>query len=255
MGSHGGRPPAARRADSSRGSAAPRRIRLEARAKLNLGLAVGPRRDDGFHELATIFQSVTLSDTLVIERRPRGFSLEVAVEDASLGVPGSVRTLGSVGAAAERRRRQPPAAARVPRGSANLVLRAAHRLAAAAGLARGAHFRLTKRIPAGAGLGGGSADAAAALWGLRRLYRVKISREQLLRLALELGSDVPFALHGGTALGRGRGERLTPLRLARPFRIQSMLREGPATLVASTTRSRMPRRLANQLPMMRSVAP
>jgi 4-diphosphocytidyl-2-C-methyl-D-erythritol kinase len=83
----------------------------------------------------------------------------------------------------------------------------------------GAHFRLTKRIPAGAGLGGGSADAAAVLVGMARCFAIRLGPERYARLALALGSDVPFALLGGTALGRGRGERLDRLRLARSARV------------------------------------
>lgn len=184
------------------------RVRVEARAKLNLGLAVGPRRDDGFHELVTVFQSVSLADTLWIEPRARGFSLSVRHEDASLRPSGARRPRG--------RRRF--ASRGIPAGRDNLVIRAARRLSDAAGLEGGAHFTLVKRIPARAGLGGGSADAAAALVGLARLERLRLTRTRRLELAAELGSDVPFAASGGTALGRGRGERLVPLRLARGFR-------------------------------------
>lgn len=185
----------------------PARIRIEARAKLNLGLAVGPGRPDGFHDLATIFQSISLADTLVVARRRRGFSLVVRHEDASARrrtarAPGR-RVLGSAG--------------RVPGGRANLVLRAARLMADRYGLPGGASFILIKRIPAGAGLGGGSADAAAALTGLARLHGLRWSRDERLSIGAEIGSDVPFALTGGTAVGTGRGERLTRVRLARPF--------------------------------------
>jgi 4-diphosphocytidyl-2-C-methyl-D-erythritol kinase len=175
-----------------------RAVRVRARAKLNLGLAVGPRRPDGFHEIATVFQSVTLADTLEVRRRPRGFLLAVRWEDVAVSGP--------------RR------AERIPAGRANLVLRAARLLARRAGIRGGASFRLVKRIPAGAGLGGGSADAAAALAGLARLYGIRLDPSRRLRLAARLGSDVPFACLGGTALGTGRGERLQPLRLASRFR-------------------------------------
>ncbi len=173
---------------------------VEARAKLNLGLAVGPRRTDGFHELATIFQSVSLADTLVARPRTRGFDLSVRHEDVALA--GGVR------------RRRPEVSA----GPRNLVLAAARLLAAHDPRIGGARFTLIKRIPTRAGMGGGSADAAAALAALDALYGVRRSRAERLELAAALGSDVPFALLGGTALGRGRGERLTRLRLARRFR-------------------------------------
>jgi 4-diphosphocytidyl-2-C-methyl-D-erythritol kinase len=179
-------------------------VRVEARAKLNLGLAVGPARPDGFHELATVFQSISLADTLILEPRPRGFSLAVRFEDASArsGV-GSARRLS---------------VAAVPRGPANLVLRAARLLTARHRLPGGARFTLIKRIPAGAGLGGGSADAAAAVVGLARLHRLRLDPAARQAIGAELGSDVPFALQGGTALGLGRGERLRRLHLAGPFR-------------------------------------
>jgi 4-diphosphocytidyl-2-C-methyl-D-erythritol kinase len=179
----------------------PRRVWVEARAKLNLGLAVGPRRPDGFHELATIFQSVTLADTLVAERRARGFSLEVRHEQAAVRGALSLSTR-----------------AVVPAGPGNLALRAARLAAQYAGIKGGVHLHLTKRIPAQAGLGGGSADAAAAMVAVFALHGIQVPLADRLALGAELGSDVPFALLGGTALGLGRGERLTRLRRGRPFR-------------------------------------
>ena len=176
-----------------------RGVRIEARAKLNLGLAVGPLRRDGFHDLATIFQSISLADTLEVRPRRRGFTLQVRWVDA-----------------AGRRGAGMPVA-RIPRGADNLVLRAAH-LAAERWSLPGAAFRLTKRIPSQAGLGGGSADAAAAIFGLQRLYGVRAPIAERMSLAATIGSDVPFAMLGGTALGEGRGERLTSLALDAPFR-------------------------------------
>jgi 4-diphosphocytidyl-2-C-methyl-D-erythritol kinase len=179
----------------------PRRVRVEARAKLNLGLVVGPPRPDGFHDLATFFQSVSLHDTLLAERTVRGFTLRVRHEHATV-------------------RGRLPAAARadVPPGPANLVLRAARLAHERLGLPGGVRLVLVKRIPSRAGLGGGSADAAAALAAVARLHGVRLGRDLRLALALELGSDVPFSITGGSALGTGRGERLRPVRLTRPFR-------------------------------------
>jgi len=175
-------------------------VRVEAHAKLTLGLAVGPRRPDGYHDLATIFQSVSLADTLVALPQPRGFTLRVRHENAAL------------------RGGRARADATAPRGARNLVMRAARLFAARTGLRAGARFELVKRIPAGAGLGGGSADAAATLAALAALYGIRLPLAERLELAAELGADVPFAVRGGTALGLGRGERLRPLRLERPFR-------------------------------------
>jgi 4-diphosphocytidyl-2-C-methyl-D-erythritol kinase len=159
-------------------------VRIEARAKLNLGLAVGPRRDDGFHDLATVFQSISLADTLIVTPRARGFSLAIRHENASVRSgrprPGA-------------RRMQSRAVASIPTGPANLVLRAARLLSEHRPLPGGARFTLIK------------------------LYRVRWTLDECLALAARLGSDVPFAVFGGTALGLGRGERLRRLRLARPF--------------------------------------
>jgi 4-diphosphocytidyl-2-C-methyl-D-erythritol kinase len=186
---------------------APRVVRIDAPAKLNLGLAVGPLRDDGFHELATIFQSISLHDTLTARAQPRGFTLTIRHEPATArgGPPNEPRSrAGRVEA--------------VPRGSENLVVRAARLVTNKLRLQGGAHFTLIKRIPAGAGLGGGSADAAAAILATLRLHGVRLSLADRLALAGDLGSDVPFAMLGGTALGFSRGERLIPMRPIRSFR-------------------------------------
>jgi 4-diphosphocytidyl-2-C-methyl-D-erythritol kinase len=176
-------------------------VTVHAHAKLNLCLAVGPKRADGFHDLVTVFQSISLHDTLSVSRAPRGFTLRVRHEHD------------------EARGRASHAARRtVPAGRDNIVLKAAHLLARELGLPGGARFTLIKRIPAQAGMGGGSADAAAAIAALLALHGRTISGEHRMACALELGSDVPFAFHGGTALGLGRGERLRPLRLRAPFR-------------------------------------
>lgn len=147
-------------------------------AKLNLSLEVLGRRPDGFHELRTVFQTIDPGDRL--EAEPAS-ALTLEVDDPS-----------------------------IPSGPENLVLRAAEALRAEAGIAAGARLRLSKSVPAGGGLGGGSGDAAAALLLLDRLWKLALAPEQLHRLAARLGSDVPFFLLGGTALGLGRGERLEP---------------------------------------------
>jgi 4-diphosphocytidyl-2-C-methyl-D-erythritol kinase len=174
-----------------------RRLVVQAHAKLNLGLAVGPRRRDGFHDLASIFQSVSLADTLELRPRARGVTL-------------TIRTARAAARGTEPR-------VRLPRGPRNLVVRAARLLAAHDRRVGGVAITLTKRIPVESGLGGGSADAAAAVIGTARLYGVRLSPSVRRLLALELGSDVPFAIDGGTALVTGRGERLRKLRLARRF--------------------------------------
>lgn len=153
-----------------------RGLRALAPAKVNLYLEVGPRRPDGYHEIDSVFQAVTLYDELEFELADDG---SLALEERGIQV-----------------------------GEANIVLRAARTFRDAfcpkGGL--GVRIRLSKRIPQGAGLGGGSSDAAATLVALSRLWGVRIGSEQLARLAAELGSDVPFFLVGGTARCRGRGE-------------------------------------------------
>ncbi len=150
-----------------------------AHAKINLALAVLGRRADGYHEIETILQSIDLHDQLEFQEAGR---LELDCPD-----------LPSVPA------------------EDNLVWRAATLLAEAGRVSAGAKITLRKHIPTGSGLGGGSSDAAAALLGLSRLWGLDMPREELERLASRLGSDVPFFLEGGTALGTGRGEEITPL--------------------------------------------
>ena len=162
-------------------------------AKLNLQLAVGPRRADGYHDLVTVFHAVSLFDEVTV-------------------VPAGQDGLEASGEGADR----------VPAGRDNLALRAVAALRSAmpggaAGLA-GVHVTIFKRIPVAAGLAGGSADAAAALVACNELWGGGLSQAQLVEVAARVGSDVAFALLGGTAVGRGRGERLTPaLAPATPY--------------------------------------
>lgn len=151
-------------------------MRLYAPAKVNWTLEVLARRDDGYHEVRSVMQTVDLCDTLEFAPAER---LELALEGP-----------------------QEP-------GEDDLVLRAASLLDGGTG--RGARIRVAKRIPVAAGLGGGSSDAAAALRGLNEMWGLGRSRVDLAEMAAALGSDVPFFLCGGAALAAGRGERVTPL--------------------------------------------
>ncbi|HEY2262334.1 MAG TPA: 4-(cytidine 5'-diphospho)-2-C-methyl-D-erythritol kinase [Streptosporangiaceae bacterium] len=160
-------------------------------AKLNLQLAVGPPRPDGYHDLVTVFHAVSLFDEITAEAAGQD-GVTVSGEDAD----------------------------RVPDNRDNLALRAVAALRAVVGprTAGGVHITITKRIPVAAGLAGGSADAAAALVACNELWSTGIGQSQLLEIAARVGSDVAFALLGGTAVGRGRGERLTPaLAPATPY--------------------------------------
>src|ERR1039457_2919605 len=163
----------------SRSSGIPRRASVPAPAKINLDLRVLGKRADGYHELRTIFQTISLRDTLEIAFTP-GRKAEIVLQDDP-GIPD------------------------------NLVLRAA-RLAMETMRAAGrVEMRLIKRIPMGAGLGGGSSDAAAVLLALPVLAGRPLGLDALAGLAARLGSDVPFFLLGGTAVGIGRGTELFPL--------------------------------------------
>jgi len=156
-----------------------RTARLKAFAKLNLGLRVLYKRPDNYHEIRTVFQTISLADTLEVEfSKARSTSIEIE------GTP------------------------EIPD---NLVERATRKLLQAMDMDARVFFRLNKRIPAGAGLGGGSSDAAAVLLALPVLAGKRVPSEDLHAIAAQLGSDVPFFLEGGTALGLGRGEELYPL--------------------------------------------
>jgi 4-diphosphocytidyl-2-C-methyl-D-erythritol kinase len=160
----------------SRGRA---QVVLRTSAKVNLALEVLGKRGDGYHEIATVLQAVDLFDRLKLEAAD---TLSLHTDDPDL-----------------------------PTDDGNLVMRAARLLRKAAGIEAGARIRLSKRIPVAAGLGGGSSDAAAALWGLSHLWRLRWPKARLQELAVELGMDVPFFLGTGRAVARGRGERLTTL--------------------------------------------
>lgn len=150
-------------------------------AKINLALGVGPLRPDGFHELATVYHAVSLLDEVAVSADDR---VSVTVEG--------------------------PESEGVPCDGSNLAVRAALLLAERTGTGYGARIRIRKGIPVAGGMAGGSADAAAALVACDALWGTGLTRDELGGLAAELGSDVPFSLFGGTAIGSGRGELLTP---------------------------------------------
>ncbi len=161
-------------------SGVPEPVTVRVHGKVNLALQVGARRADGFHELATVLQSVSLAD-------------EVTASPAT-GVGVVVHGEG---------------AASVPTGPTNLAARAAVALAARAGVPADVHLEISKGIPVAGGMAGGSADAAAALVACDALWGTGCDRGELLALGASLGSDVPFCLHGGTQYGVGRGELLS----------------------------------------------
>ena len=157
------------------------KLKFKTPAKINLGLHIHGKREDGFHELETIFQMVCLYDDVELELLPSGINIEC-------DTPG------------------------VPIDHTNLAFKAALLLQKSCHVqGKGVSIRLKKKIPFGAGLGGGSGNAAGVLMGLNRLWDLNIQREKLMILAAELGSDVPFFLQGGTALGENHGELITQL--------------------------------------------
>ncbi|MEO5859719.1 MAG: 4-(cytidine 5'-diphospho)-2-C-methyl-D-erythritol kinase [Pyrinomonadaceae bacterium] len=160
------------------------KLSLPSFAKVNLHLRVLGKRDDGFHEIFTVFQTVSLADELTFESSK---VLELVCNDPA-----------------------------VPTDDTNLILQAARALSPD----RGARISLIKRIPMGGGLGGGSSNAATALIGLNRLWEIGLEARQLAHIGAEVGSDVPFFLSGGTAVGIGRGTGIEPAAdLVEPFMI------------------------------------
>ncbi len=176
-------------------------IRLPAFAKINLCLHVLRRLPDGYHELRTIFQAISLRDTLELWQAP-GAGVRVETDDPAL-----------------------------PAGPENLVYRAIEAMGGELGFRGGIHARLQKSIPVARGLGGGSSDAAAALIGMLRLLKKKLPLERLMEIAAGLGADVPFFLFGGRALGVNRGDEIYPLADAPP---QAILVVSPKEIGVST---------------------
>jgi len=162
-------------------------INVRCPAKLNLYLEVTGKRADGYHDIETVMQTVSLYDGLVIEPCEPPGAILVECDDAA-----------------------------VPSGPENIVHRAAAEMRRATGRTEGVRMRLSKQIPAGAGLAGGSSDAAGAIAGLNLLWDARLSSERLARIGAAVGSDVPFFFTAGAAVCRGRGEIVEPLPPHRP---------------------------------------
>ncbi|GGA52356.1 4-diphosphocytidyl-2-C-methyl-D-erythritol kinase [Kroppenstedtia guangzhouensis] len=155
-------------------------VSVKAPAKINLTLDVLHKRADGYHELEMLMTTIDLSDRIDLTETRGGITL-----DSTSGF--------------------------VPFDDRNLAYRAVALVKERFGIQKGIHVRIRKNIPVAAGLAGGSSDAAAALKGLNRLWDLGLTVEEMAELGLELGSDVPFCIHGGTAIARGRGEKITPV--------------------------------------------
>lgn len=160
-------------------------IRVKAYAKINLGLRIIRRRDDGYHDIETIFHRINLFDELSLTP-----SSTISMSCGQSGLPTDDR---------------------------NLCIRAAELIAQRCGMQAGVHIDLTKTIPIGAGLGGGSSDAAATLSGLHQLWNLRMSDTELSAIAVQLGSDVPYFMRGGSAYATARGDVLDYFRLNLPY--------------------------------------
>ena len=156
-------------------------IRLPSFAKINLSLRVLGKRPDGYHEISTTLQTISLHDDLFLERNVNG-DIALFCDDTE-----------------------------IPQGADNLVVRAARSLKDHYSAPAGVDIRLHKRIPTRAGLGGGSSNAAVTLLALNKLWQTNASARDLVAIAADLGADVPFFLHGGSAKGTGTGTTLTTL--------------------------------------------
>jgi 4-diphosphocytidyl-2-C-methyl-D-erythritol kinase len=152
-------------------------------AKVNLQLAVGPREGDGFHNLVSVFQAISIYDDVTISKTAPGSGITIAITgDHTHGVPAD---------------------------STNLAVKAAQLIADDYQFVVDIHIEVNKSIPVAGGMAGGSADAAAVIVGLNDLYNLEMTREEMLEFGSQLGSDVPFMITGGTAVGQGRGDQLT----------------------------------------------
>lgn len=167
-------------------------LTFTANAKINIGLRIVGRREDGYHLLHTLFQEIDFGDEIILTDDPSG--------ETTLQVSG-------------------PHAGEVPTGETNLCIQAARLIRERSGAGRGIHIRLDKHIPPRTGLGGGSSDAATVLRGMNDMWRAGLSPADLERIAAELGADVPFFIRGGLQLGEGIGEVLTPINKQLPYTI------------------------------------
>ncbi|MDE0085821.1 MAG: 4-(cytidine 5'-diphospho)-2-C-methyl-D-erythritol kinase [Candidatus Poribacteria bacterium] len=159
----------------------PKTLRVRAHAKINLYLNVVGKREDGYHNLETVFHSIDLHDEVILRERTK---TEITIKCEHPDVPSDSR---------------------------NLAYRAAQSLSDVVGGFGGLEIQIHKQIPVAAGLAGGSANAAAVLYGLNELFALELSENVLMKIGAQLGADVPFCLHGGAAFGTGIGDILTPL--------------------------------------------
>lgn len=212
-------------------------LQLHTPAKLNLYLEVLRRRDDGYHELETLMLAISIFDWLQVRTNNEG----------------QIRLVASW-AAGINARAQPSPWTELPDAKNNLVFRALERLRIEAGVELGIDARLVKRIPAAAGLGGASSDAAAALIAANQLWQLNYSRTRLATMAAEIGSDVPFFFSQGAALCRGRGERIEPFRYRRRWHFVVARPVQGLSTPAVFSRCRPPREPRSVNPLVAALA-
>ncbi|GAA0512804.1 4-diphosphocytidyl-2-C-methyl-D-erythritol kinase [Saccharopolyspora subtropica] len=212
----------------------PTPITVRVPAKVNLHLSVGDARPDGYHELVTVFQALSMTDEVTV----------LVAEEPGIDVYGD-------------------GADSVPTGASNLAWKAVRLLAEHSGRdpeEPGVRLSIHKGIPVAGGMAGGSADAAATLVALNHLWRLELGRDALSELAAKLGSDVPFSLQGGTALGTGRGERLVPVLARHTFHwVIALDRRGLSTPAVYTELDRLraesrPSRVGDVEPLLEALA-
>ena len=160
-----------------------RSVTVRVPAKVNLQLSVGPRESDGYHQLVTVFQAISIFDDVTVKIAEPGSGINLTVSGDQIHG--------------------------VPTDASNLVVEAAQLIASTFEIEIDAHIEIKKSIPVAGGMAGGSADAAATIVAIDELYNLGMSREEMHQIASQLGSDVPFLLSGGTAIGQGRGDQLT----------------------------------------------
>ena len=157
-------------------------VEVQVPAKINLQLAVGPLESDGYHQLVTVFQAISLYDSVKISRDADEFSISITGDYANA----------------------------VPADENNLIYKAIVLMAEKHSSQKNVLVEVKKNIPVAGGMAGGSADAAATILAVDQLFELNLSREEMAECAAQLGADVPFMLNGGTAVGRGRGDEITP---------------------------------------------
>lgn len=215
-------------------SVVPTPITVRVPAKVNLHLSVGDARPDGYHELVTVFQALSMTDEVTV----------LAADEPGIDVQGE-------------------GADSVPTDASNLAWKAVRLLAEHSGRdpeEPGVRVSINKGIPVAGGMAGGSADAAATLLALNQLWRLELGRDELSEFAAKLGSDVPFSLQGGTALGTGRGERLVPVLARYTFHwVIALDKEGLSTPAAYAELDRLraesrPNRVGEVEPLLEALA-